>query len=158
MALREITGTLSAWGASTTEKDGSSGYAYLRFDTNDGSDGYIENVMTLPKGDSFLRGGSSARTFYFATVNAPRIFGTRRLNVLYAVRDHKCLHDDSPAVQASFGRAKMQGVAIILLGVALAAFSLWPASLVLWVWGGRILFLGLPVSKIRSVLATTARA
>lgn len=87
MKLRTITGSLSAWGSYESDRYGTTKYDYLRFTTNDGSDGYFQNALSLPLTDSLLNGGGGSRTYYFAPVALPKMFGNLHCNVLYAVRD-----------------------------------------------------------------------
>jgi hypothetical protein len=153
MALRTITGTLTAWGNSEENQNGATLYSYLRFETIDGHDGYCEGVMALPVLDSLLRGGST-RTFYLAEVRLPRMFGSKKHHVLYAVhsqgRTTEAIHPSSRLLS----QQKVEAMKLFFFGLFL--IPLWGAGLLLWIWGVRLLAVSLPIGQMRQELQRPA--
>jgi hypothetical protein len=149
MTLRTITGKLTAWGGAEANQNGALLYSYLRFETSDGSDGYFEGVMTLPVLDSLLRAGG-IQTFYLCAVRMPRMFGSKKHHVLYAVRHQgrttEAIHSSSRLL------AQQKVAALKLFFFGLFLIPLWGAGLVLWIWGLRLLAVGLPIGPMQQEL------
>ena len=153
MALRTITGTLTAWGSSEENQNGATLYSYLRFETIDGRDGYCEGVMTLPVLDSLLRGGST-KTFYLAEVRLPRMFGSKTHHVLYAVRSQGRTTEAIDPSSRLLSQQKVEALKLFFFGLFL--MPLWGAGLLLWIWGIRLLAVSLPIGQMRQELQRPA--
>lgn len=153
MALRTITGTLTAWGNSEENQNGATLYSYLRFETTDGRGGYCEGVMTLPVLDSLLR-GRTTKTSYLAEVRLPRTFGSKKHHVLYAVRSQGRTTDAIHPSSRLLSQQKVEALKLFFFGLFL--IPLWGAGLVLWIWGIRLLAVSLPTRQMREELRRPA--
>ena len=153
MALRTITGTLAAWGSSEQNQNGAALYSYLRFDTIDGRDGYCEAVLTLPVLDSLLRGAGS-KTFYLAEVKLPRMFGSKKHHVLYAVHSQGRTIEAIDPSSRLLSQQKTDAWKMFFYGLFLMPF--YGAGLLLWIWGIRLLAVGLPIWQMRQEIQRTA--
>jgi hypothetical protein len=154
MKLRTITGSLSAWGSYESDRYGTTKYDYLRFTTNDGSDGYFQNVLSLPLTDSLLNGGGGSRTYYFAPVALPKMFGSLHCNVLYAVRDQGRITDARAAAGSAISKVKLEALKLFFYGTL--ALIIPPIGIIMWIWGLRLLSMGLPAARMREELQRSA--
>ncbi|WP_109126175.1 hypothetical protein [Dyella sp. C11] len=149
MALRTITGYLASLGSIEENQNGARYYSYLRFNTESGSDGYCEGVMTLPVLDSLLR-DRDAQTFFFAEVRFPRFFGSAKRHVLYAVRSQG---RTTEAVEQSCRLVSQQKVeAFKLLFYGLFLLPLYGFGLLLWIWAARLLAVRVPATAMSQEL------
>jgi len=149
MALRTITGQLASWGTIEENQNGARHYSYLRFNTESGSDGYCEGVMTLPVLDSLLR-NRGTQTFFFAEVRFPRFLGSARRYVLYAVQSQG---RTTEAIEQSCRLVSQQKVeAFKLLFYGLFLLPLYGFGLLLWIWAARLLAVRLPAAAMSQEL------
>ena len=146
MALRTITGQLASWGSSEENQYGAALYTYLRFDTVDAGDGYVEGVFVVPVLDSLLR-AAGTMTFYLAEVRMPRFVGSRRFHVLYAVRRQGRVTEAMAATCRLVNQQKVIAWHLFLAGaVLMLAYGL---GLLFWIWALRLLAVHLPTAAMR---------
>lgn len=146
MALRTITGQLASCGSAEENRYGAALYTYLRFDTVDAGDGYVEGVLVVPVLDSLLR-AAGTMTFYLAEVHMPRFVGSRKLHVLYAVRRLGRVTEAMAASCRLVNQQKVTAWHLFLAGaVLMLAYGL---GLLLWIWALRLLVVHLPTAAMR---------
>jgi len=146
MALRTITGELASWGSAEENQYGAALYTYLRFDTAEVGDGYVEGVFVVPMLDSLLRTGGTM-TFYLAEVHMPRLVGSRKFHVLYAVRRQGRVTEAMAATCRLVNQQKITAWHLFLAGaVLMLAYGL---GLLLWLWALRLLVVHLPTAAMR---------
>ncbi|MET3650302.1 hypothetical protein [Dyella japonica] len=145
MALRTITGHLISWGSTEENQNGARHYSYLRFDTENGGDGYCEGVMTTPVLDSLLRNRNS-QTFFLAEFQMPRFFGSAKKHVLYAVRSQGRTTETIQQTCRLVSQQKVEAFKLLFYGLFLLA--LYGFGLLLWVWAVRLLAVRLPAEAM----------
>jgi hypothetical protein len=149
MALRTITGTLVAWGSAEENQQGAALYTYLRFETRDGNDGYCEAVFVVPELASLLRGNGD-QTFYLAEVRLPRALGSKKHHVLYAIRRQGRTAEAIAHTQSLLAQQKVAALQLFFYGTF--ALVLGGLGVLLWIWGLRLLTVGLPIREMRQAL------
>lgn len=146
MALRTITGQLASGGSAEENQHGAALYTYLRIDAVDGTDGYVEGVLVTPVLDSLLR-TAGTMTFYFAEVRMPRLVGSRKYHVLYAIGRQGRVTEAMAASCRLVNQQKVSAWHLILAGaVLMLAYGL---GLLLWIWALRLLLVQLPTVAMR---------
>ena len=146
MALRTITGQLASGGGAEENQHGAVLYTYLRIDAVDGTDGYVEGVLVTPVLDSLLR-TAGTMTFYFAEVRMPRLVGSRKYHVLYAIGRQGRVTEAMAASCRLVNQQKVTAWHLFLAGaVLMLAYGL---GLLLWIWALRLLIVQLPTAAMR---------
>lgn len=146
MALRTITGQLASGGSTEENQQGATLYTYLRIDPVDDADGYVEGVLVTPVLDSLLR-SAGTMTFYFAEVRMPRLVGSRKYHVLYAIGRQGRVTEATAASCRLVNQQKVSAWQLLLAGtVLMLAYGL---GLLLWIWALRLLLIQLPTAAMR---------
>ena len=102
--------------------------------------------LDTPMLDSLLR-MAGTMTFYFAEVHMPRLVGSRKFHVLYAIGRQGRVTEAMTASCRLVNQQKVTAWHLFLAGaVLMLAYGL---GLLLWIWALRLLVVQLPTSAMR---------
>lgn len=149
---RVIKGRLAAWGDYQSQ-GGVTAYDFLRIQPSAlGVDGYIPKAATVPMTQSLLN--SNEKTFYIVPLKIPKVLGSIRFNVVYAVREGGQLYDARREVSKAVDVAKIEAVRAMIYGTVLLIIP--PIGILLWIAALRLLLASTPNAAMSAGLQAQA--